>query len=41
MPGWNEYVMAFGQDADGEIYVMGTNVRGPVGQQDTVYKIVP
>lgn len=41
MPGWNEYVMAFGQDDDGEIYVMGTNVRGPVGQQDTVYKIVP
>lgn len=41
MPGWNSYVMGFGQDGDGEIYVMATNVRGPVGQQDTVYKIVP
>ncbi len=41
MPGWNEYVLAFGQDGEGEIYVMATNVRGPVGEQDTIYKIVP
>ncbi|MFQ6024823.1 MAG: PQQ-dependent sugar dehydrogenase, partial [Acidiferrobacterales bacterium] len=41
MPKFNSYVLAFGQDADGEIYVMTTDTRGPVGGLDKVYKIVP
>lgn len=46
MPGWNEYVMSFGQDSKGEIYVMATTITGPVpggpaGGTDKVYKIVP
>lgn len=41
MPKFNSYVLAFGRDADGEIYVMATDTRGPVGGLDKVYKIVP
>ncbi|MFQ5995615.1 MAG: PQQ-dependent sugar dehydrogenase [Acidiferrobacterales bacterium] len=41
MPKFNSYVLAFGQDADGEIYVLTTDTRGPVGGLDKVYKIVP
>lgn len=46
MPDWNSYVLAFGQDSDGEIYVMATDVTGPVpggpaGGVDKVFKIVP
>ena len=40
MPKFNSYVLAFGQDADGEIYVVTTDTRGPVGGLDKVYKIV-
>jgi len=45
-PGWNSYVMSFGQDSKGEIYVMATDLTGPVpggpaGGLDKVYKIVP
>jgi len=46
MPNWNSYVLAFGQDSKGEIYVMATDLTGPVpggpaGGIDKVYKIVP
>jgi glucose/arabinose dehydrogenase len=46
MPKWNSYVLAFGQDSSGEIYVMATDLTGPVpggpaGGVDKIYKIVP
>ena len=41
MPGWNSYVLSFGQDNDGEIYVMATDTLGPVGGLDKIYKLVP
>ncbi|MBT3330695.1 MAG: hypothetical protein HOK21_12125 [Rhodospirillaceae bacterium] len=46
MPGWNSYVLSFGQDSKGEIYVMATDLTGPVpggpaGGLDKIYKIVP
>lgn len=39
--GFNSYILGFGQDAAGEIYVMTTDTTGPVGGLDKVYKIVP
>ena len=41
MPSFNSYVLAFGQDADGELYVMTQDTTGPVGGLARVYKIVP
>ncbi|MBT6278079.1 MAG: hypothetical protein HOI95_28590 [Chromatiales bacterium] len=41
MENFNAYVLAFGQDADGEVYVMATDTTGPVGGLDRIYKIVP
>lgn len=41
MTKFNSYVLAFGQDADGEVYVLSTNTTGPVGGLDKIYKIVP
>ncbi|MDP6565352.1 MAG: PQQ-dependent sugar dehydrogenase [Alphaproteobacteria bacterium] len=46
MPGWNSYVLSFGQDSDGEVYIMATDITGPVpggpaGGLDKIYKIVP
>jgi hypothetical protein len=41
MPNFNSYVLAFGQDADGEIYVMIQDTTGPVGGLARAYKIVP
>jgi 3'-phosphoadenosine 5'-phosphosulfate sulfotransferase (PAPS reductase)/FAD synthetase len=41
MSKFNSYVLGFGQDAEGEVYVMSTDTRGPVGALDKVYKIVP
>jgi glucose/arabinose dehydrogenase len=41
MPNFDSYVLAFGQDGDGEVYVMTTNTTGPNGNQDRIYKIVP
>jgi len=46
MPGFKEYVLGFGQDSKGEVYIMGTSLTGPVpggpaGGLDKVYKIVP
>ena len=46
MPDWNSYVLSFGQDNDGEIYVMATDLTGPVpggpaGGVDKIFKLVP
>ncbi|MCC7549363.1 MAG: PQQ-dependent sugar dehydrogenase [Burkholderiales bacterium] len=41
IPGFNDFIMAFGQDNQGNVYVMGTRIRGPNGEQDKIYKIVP
>ena len=41
MPSFNSYVLGFGQDADGEIYVLTQDTTGPVGGLAKVYKIVP
>ncbi|MFQ5990600.1 MAG: PQQ-dependent sugar dehydrogenase [Candidatus Methylomirabilales bacterium] len=35
------FVLAFGQDADNELYVLTSRVTGPTGRLDQVYKIVP
>ena len=40
-PNWNDYVLGFGQDTAGNVYVMATRARGPNGEQDKIYKIVP
>ena len=42
-PTWTvlAYVLAFGQDNDGEVYVLTSVTTGPVGGLDTIYKIVP
>ncbi|MFO7933188.1 MAG: PQQ-dependent sugar dehydrogenase [Bacteroidales bacterium] len=36
-----EYLLAFGQDNEGEIYVLTTTTAGPSGSNGTVYKLVP
>jgi glucose/arabinose dehydrogenase len=41
MPTFNSYVLGFGQDADGEIYVTTQDTTGPVGGLAKVYKIAP
>ena len=41
MDGKLPYVLAFAQDAAGEVYVLTTITTGPVGSLDTIYKIVP
>ncbi|TCT12582.1 glucose/arabinose dehydrogenase [Tepidamorphus gemmatus] len=35
------YILAFAQDADGEVYALTSITTGPVGSLDTIYKIVP
>jgi len=35
------YVLAFAQDAAGEVYALTSITTGPVGSLDTIYKIVP
>lgn len=35
------YVLGFGRDNDGEIYVLGSSSAGPVGNTGIVYKLVP
>jgi glucose/arabinose dehydrogenase len=35
------YMLAFGQDNAGEVYALTSITTGPVGSQDTLYKIVP
>ena len=41
MPGKVPYVLAFAQDAAGEVYVLTSITTGPNGSLDTIYKIVP
>jgi glucose/arabinose dehydrogenase len=41
MPNFNSYILAFGQDADGEVYVATQDTTGPVGGLAKIYKIVP
>jgi glucose/arabinose dehydrogenase len=37
----NEYLLSFGQDTSGEIYVLTTETPGPSGTTGKVYKLVP
>jgi glucose/arabinose dehydrogenase len=41
MPGNAPYMLAFGQDAAGEVYALTSVTTGPVGSLDTIYRIVP
>jgi glucose/arabinose dehydrogenase len=41
MPNFNSYVLAFAQDADGEVYVLTQDTTGPVGGLAKIYKITP
>lgn len=41
MTGKLPYVLAFAQDAAGEVYVLTSITTGPNGSLDTIYKIVP
>ena len=41
MPKFDSYVLGFGQDLDGEVYVMTTDTTGPTGNADKIYRIVP
>jgi glucose/arabinose dehydrogenase len=41
MEGNNPYILAFAQDADGEVYALTSITTGPNGSLDTIYKIVP
>ena len=41
MDGPLPYILAFAQDAEGEVYALTSITTGPVGGQDTIYKIVP
>jgi plastocyanin len=37
----NEYLLSFGQDLDGEVYVLTSETTGPSGNTGKVYRIVP
>ncbi len=41
MEGNVPYILAFAQDADGEVYALTSITTGPVGSLDTIYKVVP
>jgi glucose/arabinose dehydrogenase len=41
MSGNLPYMLAFAQDNAGEVYALTSITTGPVGSQDTIYKIVP
>ncbi|GBD44942.1 Quinoprotein glucose dehydrogenase B [bacterium HR40] len=41
MDGPLPYVLAFAQDASGEVYVLTSLTTGPVGGLDTIYRIAP
>ena len=41
MGGNNPYILAFAQDADGEVYALTSITTGPNGSLDTIYRIVP
>ena len=35
------YILAFAQDAAGDVYALTSITTGPNGTQDTIYKVVP
>lgn len=37
----NEYLLSFGQDTDGEIYILTSETSGPTGSTGKVYRLVP
>ena len=41
MEGQLPYILAFAQDADGEVYALTSVTTGPNGGLDKIYKIVP
>lgn len=41
MDGNLPYILSFAQDNSGEVYALTSITTGPVGSQDTIYKIVP
>lgn len=41
MDGNTPYILAFAQDAAGEVYALTSLTTGPVGSLDTIYKVVP
>lgn len=41
MDGPTPYILAFGQDADGEVYALTSITTGPNGGLDTIYRIKP
>jgi glucose/arabinose dehydrogenase len=41
MTNFNSYILAFGQDQDGEVYVLTQDTTGPVGGLAKIYRIVP
>jgi glucose/arabinose dehydrogenase len=41
MAGFSSYVLGFGQDTDGEVYVTTQDTTGPVGGLAKVYRITP
>jgi hypothetical protein len=41
MEGKLPYVLAFAQDAAGDVYALTSVTTGPNGGMDTIYKIVP
>lgn len=41
MDGKKPYILAFAQDAAGEVYALTSITTGPNGTHDTIYKIVP
>ena len=41
MTGKLPYILAFGQDAAGEVYALTSITTGPNGSSDTIYKVVP
>jgi glucose/arabinose dehydrogenase/plastocyanin len=38
---WSDYIYSFGQDADGEMYILTSQSLGPAGATGRVWKIVP
>lgn len=38
---WQEFIYSFGQDAEGELYILTSQTHGPTGDTGKVWKIVP
>jgi hypothetical protein len=36
----NEYLLSFGQDSDGEVYILTTETAGPTGTTGHIYRLV-